>query len=96
MELVVIFSQAQVIIGIDDDAMANLVVSPQGARIGIIATAGAYRPRAHFICGQLAQNLTYLVGETIFESNSTHSLCDVRLPEEILLGFLQEADGVSR
>ncbi|MCG3770257.1 MAG: hypothetical protein JW384_01401 [Nitrosomonadaceae bacterium] len=96
MELVIIFCQSQAIIGMDDDAMANLVVSPQGARIGIIATAGAYRPRAHFICGQLAQNLTYLVGETIFESNSTHSLCDVRLPEEILLGFLHEVDGTNR
>jgi len=96
MELVVILSTSQAVIGIDDDAMANLVVSPQGAHIGIIATAGIYRPRAHFICGQLAQNLTYLVGETIFESNSIHSLCDVRLPEEILLGFLQEIDGHRR
>lgn len=96
MELLGILSAAQAVIGMDDDAMANLVVSPQGAHIGIIAAAGAYRPRAHFICGQLAQNLTYLVGETIFESNPTHSLCDIRLPEQTLKGFLQELDGASR
>jgi capsular polysaccharide biosynthesis protein/Tfp pilus assembly protein PilF len=92
IELMVIFSEAQAVIAMDDDAMANLVVSPQGARVGIIATAGAYRPRAHFICGQLAQNLTYLVGETVFESNSTHALCDVRLPKSDLLAFMQEVD----
>lgn len=91
LELLSILCETKVVIGINDDAMANLVVCPQGVRVGIIATAGDYRPRAHFICGQLAQELTYLVGETQYESNVVHGLCDIRLPEEILSAFL---DGI--
>jgi tetratricopeptide (TPR) repeat protein/capsular polysaccharide biosynthesis protein len=93
LELIDLLCVAQCVVGIDDDSMANLLVCPQGARIGIIATAGTYRPRAYFVCGQLAQELTYLVGETVYESNSVHSLCDIQLPEATLRRFLGELDG---
>ncbi len=79
-------------IGIDDDSMANLLVCPQGTRVGVIATAGAYRARAYFVCGQLAQELTYLVGETVYESNPVHSLCDIQLSEITLRHFLKDLD----
>ena len=90
LELLSIFREAEAVVGVDDEVMANLVVCPQGTRIGIIATAGAYRPRAHYICGQLAQDLTYLVGETQYESNPIRELCDVFLPENVLSTYLGE------
>jgi capsular polysaccharide biosynthesis protein len=93
LELIDLLCDAQCVIGIDDDSMANLLVCPQGARIGIIATAGTYRARAYFVCSQLAQELTYLVGETVYESNTVHSLCDIQLPETTLRRFLGELDG---
>ena len=81
-------SQAEMVIGIDDDVLANVVVAPQGAKLGIITTGGTHRARAHFICGQLAIDATYMIGEIDFKSHSDHALCNVVLPVSILEAFL--------
>lgn len=91
LALMAAFSEAEIVIGIDDDTLANIVVAPQGARVGIITTGGTHRARAHFICGQIAIDATYMIGEIKFDSNTVHALCDVTLSESILAEFLGNA-----
>lgn len=93
LDMMAEFTQAETIIGIDDDALANIVVAPQGAKLGIITTGGTHRARAHFICGQLAIEATYMIGEIDFNSHSVHALCDVVLPVSVLEAFLDELSG---
>lgn len=90
MELMALFVQSEAVIGIDDDTLANAVVAPQGAKLGIIPTGGTHRARAHYICGQLAIDVTYMIGEIDYKSHTEHALCDVVLPVSVLQAFLDE------
>jgi len=87
--LLSILGSAEAVLSIDDEALAALVVVPQKAHVGVIATGGAYRPRAYFISGQLAHDFHYLESEVVFESNPVHALCDVVLPPATLEAFLK-------
>lgn len=88
--LLEILGSAEAVLSIDDEALAALVVVPQKARVGVIATGGTYRPRAYFISGQLAHDFHYLGSEVVFESNPAHALCDVILPPATLDAFLKD------
>jgi len=85
-----ILGSAEAVLSIDDEALAALVVVPQKARVGVIATGGVYRPRAYFISGQLAHDFHYLQSEVVFESNPAHALCDMILPPATLEAFLKD------
>ena len=90
MDIMSLFMQSEAVIGIDDDTLANVVVAPQGAKLGIIPTGGTHRARAHYICGQLAIEATYMIGEVDYQSNASHALCDVVLPVSVLRVFLDD------
>lgn len=80
---------ASALISIDDEALANLPVVPQGAWIGAITSNGLYRPRAHLIASQLGQNLVYLVGESRFGNNQPLEECDIVLPAAVVDEFVK-------
>ncbi len=88
MELFGIFNDAEAILAIDDEVLANLVVAPRQSRVGVIISEGIYQPRTYLACGQLVQDFTYLLGTAVFESNPEHALCDVVLPDSVLRAFL--------
>ena len=75
-----LFRGVQAVVAVDDEVLANLVVSPQGAKIGAIVAYGVHRPRAYFVSAQIGQDFTYLQAEPRFESNPVHAECDVVLP----------------
>lgn len=83
-----LFHGAQAIVAFDDEVLANLVVSPQGAKIGVIVARGIYRPRAYFISAQCGHDFTYLQAEPQFDSHPVHAECDVVLPPESLAEWL--------
>jgi capsular polysaccharide biosynthesis protein/TPR repeat protein len=89
MELISILSDATVVIGCDDDSIANMVVAPQGAKVGVIVSAGAYKSRSYFVCAQLGHTLTYLVAIPDFSSNPLHALCDFSIDPSLLVRFLE-------
>jgi capsular polysaccharide biosynthesis protein len=92
MDFMGLFVQSEAVIGIDGDTLANVVVAPQGAKLGIIPTGGTHRARAHYICGQLAIDATYMIGEIDYTSHADHALCDVVLPLSVLQTFLDGLD----
>ena len=83
-----LFREAEAIVAMDDEILANLAVTPLGARIGAIATRGIYRPRAYFIAAQLGLDFTYFQADAVFESHPSHAECDVVLPPEALQEFV--------
>lgn len=88
IELIDLFRTAQALVAVDDEVLANLVVSPQGAKIGAIVAYGIHRPRAYFVSAQIGQDFTYLQAEPRFESNPVHAECDVALPPDSLEQWL--------
>lgn len=88
LELLTVFSEAEAILAPDDDTLACLVVAPQGARVGAIASKGIYRPRAYCVSAQIGHAFTYLQAEPVFGSHSAHAECDVILPAESLREWL--------
>ena len=83
-----LFREAEAIVAMDDEILANLVIAPLGARIGAITTRGIYRPRAYFIAAQLGLDFTYFQAGADFESHPSHTECDVILPAEALQEYL--------
>ena len=88
IDLIAVLREAEAVVALDDPMLAALVVAPQGARIGVIASRGIYRPRAYCVAAQTGQELTYLQAEPVFASQLAHADCDVVLPEVSLRGFL--------
>ena len=88
LELLGLFNDAEAILAIDDEILANLVVAPRWARIGVIIPEGIYQTRTFLVCGQLGHDFNYLLGTPVFTSNPEHALCDVVLPESVLSAFL--------
>lgn len=88
LDLLALFSEAEAILAPDDDALACLVVAPQGARIGAMASRGIYRPRAYCVSAQLGHAFTYLQAEPDFASHAAHAECDIILPAERLQSWL--------
>ena len=89
MELLSALVDAEAVVASDDDSLANLVVVPQHARIGVIISEGIVRTRGFFISAQLGQELTYLVAQPDFESSATHAHCDITLASGVLEQFLE-------
>ena len=90
LDLMALLVDASAVVACDDDSLANLVVAPQGTSIAIIVSEGMFRARAHFVASQLGHQLTYLVAQPDFETNSVHALCNFSLPPELLMEFLGE------
>jgi len=87
--LISALTDAVAVIASDDETLANLVVAPQGARIGVIVPEGLYRTRAFFVSSQIGHDLTYLVAQPDFTSNPLLAHCDVELPVDTLIEYLE-------
>ena len=86
-ERLALFEQADVIVGLDDDTMADLFIVRQGARVGVIATDGLQNSRAWLVSAQLGHRFCYLQGRPLFESNAQLDQCDVELDPALLKRF---------
>lgn len=84
-----LFRDAELMVGIEDDAMANVFVAPSNARVAVIVPHGIYQPRHHFVSATLGQKLTYLIAQPDFGSNAKLSECDLILPVALLQQFLE-------
>lgn len=73
------FEHASVIIGIDDEAMADLFIVPQGARVGVIVAEGMQNTRAWRLSAQLGHRFCYMQGRPLFDSHARHDECDIEL-----------------
>jgi capsular polysaccharide biosynthesis protein len=82
------FEQAAAILGIDDDAMADLFIAPQGTRVGVVVTDGLQNTRAWMVSAQLGHRFAYLRGRPLFDTHARHDACDVELDESLLREFL--------
>jgi len=83
-----LFEQAVAIVGIDDDAMADLYVAPLGARVAVVATDGLQNTRAWMVSAQLGHRFVYLRGRPLFASHVSHEQCDLEVEMPALEQFL--------
>jgi capsular polysaccharide biosynthesis protein/Flp pilus assembly protein TadD len=83
-----LFEQAAAIVGIDDDAMADLYVAPLGAKVAVVVTDGLQNIRAWMVSAQLGHRFCYLQGRPRFDSHARHDQCDVELDLPVLQQFL--------
>lgn len=91
LELLRRVADADIVIGVDDDLLANMVVAPSGSRLGVIATGNNNRSAVRHICGPLSIDVTYLLGEIDYQSNRSLALCDIHLPVHVLKAYLDQA-----
>jgi len=78
-ELLQMIQSAEIVVGMEGAAMANVFMAPAQARIAMV-TADVVRAARY--CGPsctLGQEFTFLQGKPAFESNSRISECDVHL-----------------
>lgn len=83
-----VFGESEIVIGTDDDLLANMVAAPSGTHLGVIAMGGEHRPILHYLCGPLAISTSYLMGSIEYRSSPSLASCDVRLPAELLEQYL--------
>lgn len=84
-------ADADIVIGVDDDLLANMVLAPSGSRLGVIATGNNNRSAVRHLCGPLSIDVTYLMGDIDYQSNPSLALCDIHLPLHVLEAFLEQA-----
>ncbi len=82
-----LFEQAEAIVGLDDETMADLFIVPQGAKVGVIATDGLQNTRAWLVSAQLGHRFRYLLGRPLFESHAQLEQCDVEIDQALLERF---------
>jgi len=88
MQLISILSDASAVMGFDDDSLANMVVAPQGANVGVIILQGEHKLRSYFVCAQLGHSLTYLLAQPDYLTNVLHSKCDYSVDPKLVAQFL--------
>ncbi|HXC41805.1 MAG TPA: tetratricopeptide repeat protein [Burkholderiales bacterium] len=88
LEVMALLSEAEALLAVDGDIMANLPVAPQGALVGAVVPNGVYDARSYFVSAQLGQRFFYLVGEAVFGSSASIEECDIVLAPERLEEFL--------
>ena len=88
LEIMALMSEAEALLAVDGEIMANLPVAPQGALVGAVVPNGVYGARSYFVSAQLGQRFFYLVGEAVFGSSASIEDCDIVLARERLEDFL--------
>ncbi len=88
MQLISILSDASAVIGFDDDSLANMVVAPQGANVGVIILQGEHKLRSYFVCAQLGHSMTYLLARADYSTNALQSKCDYSVDPKLVAQFL--------
>jgi tetratricopeptide (TPR) repeat protein len=84
-----LFQSAEVILGVDGAALANLLIAPAHAKVGVIVTRGLYQPRHYYLSAPIGHDFTYLSAEADYASNAVLAECDVVLERGLLQAFLQ-------
>jgi Flp pilus assembly protein TadD/capsular polysaccharide biosynthesis protein len=87
-ERTMLIEQAAAIVGIDDEAMADLYVAPLGAKVAVVATDGLQNIKAWMVSAQLGHRFCYLRGRPLFDSHVRHELCDIEIDVPALKQFL--------
>ncbi len=90
-EQLALFQSADVILGVDGAVLANLLIAPAQARVGVIVARGLYQPRHYYVSAPIGQDFTYLCAEPDYASHAKLAECDVTLPRELLQEFLNRA-----
>ncbi len=90
LAIMAILRQAEAVLAVDGDILANLPAAPLGALVGAIAPNGLYNPRTYFVSALLGQRFSYLIGEPVFGSHAALERCDIVLGAETLAGFLRK------
>ena len=88
-EQMAVFASAEAVFGIDGAALANLFMAPEEAKVGVIATAGLYKPHYYYVSHHLRHDFTYLHGLPVHESHERLAHQDLYLPRERLEEFLE-------
>lgn len=88
-EQMAVFASAEAVFGIDGAALSNLFMAPEGAKVGVIATAGLYKPHYYYVSHHLRHDFTYLHGLPVHESHERLAHQDLYLPRERLEEFLR-------
>jgi hypothetical protein len=83
------FASAEAVFGVDGAALSNLFMAPAGAKVGVIATAGLYKPHYYYVSHHLRHDFTYLHGLPVHESHEQLAHQDLYLPRERLEEFLR-------
>ena len=87
-ECLELMGSAEVIVGMEGAAMANVFFAPLNARIGLV-TANAGDARRYCAASRaIGQEFTYLLGEAVFDSNDLLADCDVRLDPHVFEEFI--------
>jgi tetratricopeptide (TPR) repeat protein/capsular polysaccharide biosynthesis protein len=89
LAIMAVLREAEAVLTLDGEWLANLPVAPQGALVGAIVPNGVYGTRSHFVASQLGLRFVYLVGEALFDTGAAIEQCDVQLAPELLQQFLQ-------
>lgn len=87
-ERLALFEHAAAIIGIDDEAMADLFIVAQGARVGVVVAEGMQNTRAWRLSAQLGHRFCYMHGRPLFDSHVRLDECDIELDPDWLKLFL--------
>lgn len=88
VELLSIFMSAEVIVGIEGDAMANTFAAPAQCRIGLIVARETNAERYATPSMTLGQDFAFLAAEVDYTSSDTLEMCDLILDPGILSAYL--------
>ncbi|MFM9967788.1 MAG: tetratricopeptide repeat protein [Burkholderiales bacterium] len=87
-EVLQMIRSAEIIVGVEGAAMANVFFAPIQAHLALI-TANSGRANRYSIASRaIGQDFTYLQGEAAFETNPNLADCDIRLDARVLRDYL--------
>ena len=89
-EQLALFQSAEFILGVEGAVLANLLIAPAHARVGVIVARGLYQPWYHYVSAPIGHDFTYLCAEPDYASHPVLTECDVTLAREVLQAFLAE------
>ena len=79
---------AQVIIGVDGAAMANVFFAPSNAKVALVTANPIQALRYSASSRAIGHEFTFLLGDAAFETSDHLSECDIRLDPRVLEEYL--------
>ena len=79
---------AEVIVGLDGAAMANVFFAPANAKVALVTANAIQALRYSASSRAIGHEFTYLLGDAAFETSDHLSECDIRLDPRILEEYL--------
>ena len=81
-------SGAEIVMGVETDAMAHLFLLPAGAVVCIFCPKGASSPKLYCASATLSVKFNYIVCEPDFSTHDQIDYCDVHISPELLTNCL--------